>query len=646
MTATKKKQQVNSPPVLDADDKGLLRSLKTLWVYMWPEARPDLRKRVIWALAALIVAKIITVFAPYLYAWATDALTANGVLPDWLPPILVAPIMLVVAYNVARTMAVGFNQIRDAIFSSVGLHAVRELANLTFMHLHALSLRYHLSRRTGGLTRVIDRGVKGIEGIVRFTILSGIPTVVEFAMMAAVIWFQFGVWYVVVVALTVFTYVYYTVVASDKRIQIRRDMNNADNDANSKAVDSLLNFETVKYFGNEDMERGRFDKAMRGYERAAIKTWVTLSWLNFGQALILGAGVTTCMAMSAMAIQRGEQSIGDFVMINALLMQLSVPLNFIGFIYREIRQGIADLEAMFSVLAVEPEIQDDPLAENLKVKEATIRFEDVYFYYDEDRPILKGVNFEVPAGSTLAIVGPSGAGKSTISRLLFRFYDVTSGRITIDGRDVRDVTQKSLRNNIGMVPQDTVLFNDNIGYNIRYGRVGASDEEVREAAKLAQIDSFIEALPGGYQSEVGERGLKLSGGEKQRVAIARTILKSPPILILDEATSALDTHTEQEIQSALDLVSKDRTTLVIAHRLSTVVNADLILVLKAGEAVEQGTHAELLAKNGLYASMWNRQREVSEAEARLAEIRENDEGFISRGKSAEESEIEDLNKKK
>ncbi|WP_208991146.1 ABC transporter ATP-binding protein/permease [Pseudovibrio sp. Tun.PSC04-5.I4] len=637
---------MNSPPVLDADDKGLLRSLKTLWVYMWPEARPDLRKRVIWALAALIVAKIITVFAPYLYAWATDALTANGVLPDWLPPILVAPIMLVVAYNVARTMAVGFNQIRDAIFSSVGLHAVRELANLTFMHLHALSLRYHLSRRTGGLTRVIDRGVKGIEGIVRFTILSGIPTVVEFAMMAAVIWFQFGVWYVVVVALTVFTYVYYTVVASDKRIQIRRDMNNADNDANSKAVDSLLNFETVKYFGNEDMERGRFDKAMRGYERAAIKTWVTLSWLNFGQALILGAGVTTCMAMSAMAIQRGEQSIGDFVMINALLMQLSVPLNFIGFIYREIRQGIADLEAMFSVLAVEPEIQDDPLAENLKVKEATIRFEDVYFYYDEDRPILKGVNFEVPAGSTLAIVGPSGAGKSTISRLLFRFYDVTSGRITIDGRDVRDVTQKSLRNNIGMVPQDTVLFNDNIGYNIRYGRVGASDEEVREAAKLAQIDSFIEALPGGYQSEVGERGLKLSGGEKQRVAIARTILKSPPILILDEATSALDTHTEQEIQSALDLVSKDRTTLVIAHRLSTVVNADLILVLKAGEAVEQGTHAELLAKNGLYASMWNRQREVSEAEARLAEIRENDEGFISRGKSAEESEIEDLNKKK
>ncbi|KZL17803.1 putative multidrug export ATP-binding/permease protein [Pseudovibrio axinellae] len=646
MTATNQKQRGKSAPALDADDKGLLRSLKTLWVYMWPDARPELKKRVVLALAALIVAKIITVFSPYLYAWATDALTENGVLPDWLPPILVAPIMLVLAYNVARLMAVGFNQIRDAIFSSVGLHAVRELANLTFQHLHALSLRYHLSRRTGGLTRVIDRGVKGIEGIVRFTILSGMPTVVEFAMMALVIWFQFGFWYVVVVGLTVFAYVYYTVVASDKRIQIRRDMNNADNDANSKSVDSLLNFETVKYFGNEEVERSRFDKAMSGYERAAIKTWTSLSWLNFGQALILGVGMATCMAMSAMAIQRGEQSIGDFVMINALLMQLSVPLNFIGFIYREIRQGIADLEAMFSVLAVEPEIQDKPLAEELKVKEATIRFEDVHFHYDEDRPILKGVNFEVPAGSTIAIVGPSGAGKSTISRLLFRFYDVTSGRITIDGKDVRDVTQKSLRNHIGMVPQDTVLFNDNIAYNIRYGRVGASDNEVKEAAKLAQIDHFIDALPNGYESEVGERGLKLSGGEKQRVAIARTILKSPPILILDEATSALDTHTEQEIQSALDIVSKDRTTLVIAHRLSTVVNADRILVLKAGEAVEQGTHAELMAKDGLYASMWSRQREVSEAEARLAEMREDDQGFISRGKSAEESVIEGINTKK
>ncbi len=646
MTATSKKQQEKSAPALDADDKGLFRSLKTLWVYMWPDARPELKKRVVLALAALIIAKIITVFAPYLYAWATDALTENGVLPDWLPPILVAPVMLVVAYNLARTMAVAFNQIRDAIFSSVGLHAVRELANLTFKHLHALSLRYHLSRRTGGLTRVIDRGVKGIEGIVRFTILSGIPTVVEFAMMALVIWFQFGFWYVVVVGATVFAYVYYTVVASDKRIQIRRDMNNADNDANSKSVDSLLNFETVKYFGNEEVERGRFDKAMRGYERAAIKTWTSLSWLNFGQAVILGFGMTTCMVMSAMAIQRGEQSIGDFVMINALLMQLSVPLNFIGFIYREIRQGIADLEAMFSVLSVEPEIQDDPLAENLEVKEATIKFEDVHFHYDEERPILKGVNFEVPAGSTIAIVGPSGAGKSTISRLLFRFYDVTSGRITIDGKDVRDVTQQSLRHHIGMVPQDTVLFNDNIAYNIRYGRVDATDEEVKHAAKLAQIDHFIEALPQGYESEVGERGLKLSGGEKQRVAIARTILKSPPILILDEATSALDTHTEQEIQSALDVVSKDRTTLVIAHRLSTVVNADQILVLKAGEAVEQGTHAELMAKNGLYASMWSRQREVSEAEARLAEIRENDEGFISRGKSAEESVIEDITDKK
>ncbi|MTI16723.1 ABC transporter ATP-binding protein/permease [Rhodobacteraceae bacterium RKSG542] len=631
---------------LNADEVSLLGPLAALWNYMWPQTRPDLKRRVVLAIATLLVAKVVTVFSPYFFAWATDALAETKALPDWLPDFMLVPVMLVLAYNIARVLAVGFNQFRDAVFSSVGLHAVRELANMTFEHLHALSLRYHLGRRTGGLTRIIDRGVKGIEGIVRFTILNGIPTIIEFAIMAGVIWYQFGFSYVIVVALTVFGYTYYTVSVSNQRIQIRRDMNAADNDANQKAVDSLLNFETVKYFGNEEMEQQRFDKAMVGYERAAIKTWTSLAWLNFGQALILGVGMTVCMAMSAMAVQAGEQTIGDFVMINALLMQLSMPLNFIGFIYREIRQGIADLEAMFDVLSVEPEIQDKPDAPALDVKEGRITFKDVKFHYDEERPILKGIDFDMPAGSTLAIVGPSGAGKSTISRLLFRFYNVTGGSIEIDGIDVRDVTQKSLRHHIGMVPQDTVLFNDTIAYNIRYGRPDATDEEVREAARMAQIDKFIEALPAGFDTEVGERGLKLSGGEKQRVAIARTILKAPPILILDEATSALDTHTEQEIQSALDLVSKNRTTLVIAHRLSTVVNADKILVLQAGVAVEQGTHQELLAQKGLYASMWARQREVDEVEAKLNEIRGKDAGIVTRGVSIEETEIESLGRQR
>ncbi|WP_068081911.1 ABCB family ABC transporter ATP-binding protein/permease [Polycladidibacter stylochi] len=615
--------------MLNADDASIFRSLKILWIYMWPTARPDLKRRVVWALAALMLAKIVTVLSPYLYAWATDALTGADVLPAGLPPILVAPVMLVIAYNVTRLLVVVMNQVRDAIFARVGLNAVRQLASLTFEHLHQLSLSYHLSRRTGGLTRVIDRAIKGIEGIVRFTILNGIPTIIEFALMAAVIWYQFGFWYVVVVATTVVAYFYYTVSASNKRIQIRRAMNEADNDANTKSVDSLLNFETVKYFGNEKLEHSRFDHAMEGYEGAAIKTWTSLAWLNIGQAAILGTGTAICMVMSAIAIQEGTQSIGDFVMINALLLQLSMPLNFIGYIYREIRQGIADMEAMFAVLAVKPEIVDKPNAKELTVEQGTIRFDNVHFHYEAARPILKGISFEVPAGSTIAIVGPSGAGKSTISRLLFRFYDVTEGAITIDGVDVRDVPQKSLRQNIGMVPQDTVLFNDTIAYNLRYGRPEATDAQLKEAAHLAQIDTFIQNLPDAYESQVGERGLKLSGGEKQRVAIARTLLKGPPILILDEATSALDTHTEREIQSALDIVSKDRTTLVIAHRLSTVVNADLILVLDHGQAVEQGTHAQLLAQGGLYASMWNRQREVDEAVAKLEEIRKQGEGLTT-----------------
>jgi ABC-type transport system involved in Fe-S cluster assembly fused permease/ATPase subunit len=434
----------------------------------------------------------------------------------------------------------------------------------------------------------------------------------------------------------VWLYTWFTVRASDWRIAIRREMNDSDTDANTKAIDSLLNFETVKYFNNERMEADRFDRSMARYEIAATKTWTSLGWLNFGQGLIFGVGMTIAMVMSAREVMAGTQTIGDFVFINAMLMQLSVPLNFIGFIYREIRQGLTDIEQMFDLLDVPQEVVDRPGAEPLKVEEGTVEFRDVHFAYDPDRQILKGISFKVPAGKTVAIVGPSGAGKSTISRLLFRFYDIQQGAILVDGQDIRDVAQESLRAAIGMVPQDTVLFNDTIAYNIRYGRTDATEAEVQKAAELAQIGSFIEALPGGYKSMVGERGLKLSGGEKQRVAIARTILKAPPILMLDEATSALDTHTEQEIQAALDLVSRGRTTIVIAHRLSTVISADEIIVLKDGRIAERGTHLNLLRERGLYAAMWDRQREATEAEERLRIARESDElGVVVRRRTAE-----------
>lgn len=618
---------------ISADEGSTLTTLINLRPYIWPSDRPDLKARVVWALLVLVVAKVVTVLSPYFFAWASDALTGEaGYLPAWL----VAPMALVLAYNAARVLAVAFNQLRDALFAQVGQHAVRQLAQITFRHLHELSLRFHLQRRTGGLSRVIERGVKGIEAIVRFTILNGIPTILEFAIMAGVIWWQFGFEYLAIVAVMIVAYVWYTIKASNWRIGIRREMNASDTDANSKAIDSLLNFETVKYFGNERMEAARFDASMATYERAATRVWTSLAWLNFGQSFILGIGTAACMILSALAVQRGEQTIGDFVLINALLMQIAIPLNFIGFIYREIRQGLADIEEMFALLRVPAEITDKPDAAALQVQDAAIRFENVTFHYDESRPILKGVDFEVPAGKTVAIVGPSGAGKSTISRLLFRFYDVTGGRVTIDGQDVRDVTQASLREAIGMVPQDTVLFNESIAYNIRYGRVNATDAEIREAARMAQIHDFIETLPEGFATEVGERGLKLSGGEKQRVAIARTILKAPPVLILDEATSALDTHTEREIQSALDHVSQNRTTLVIAHRLSTVVNAHQIIVLEGGRIAERGTHAELLEANGLYASMWARQREADEAEERLRAVRAADaQGIVVRGPSAD-----------
>lgn len=622
---------------VSADTSNPFGTIVNLWPYMWPSDRPDLKMRVVWATVFLLVAKLVLLLVPYFFKWATDALDGRMDAAGFLPPFLLGAVMLVIAYNFARILQAGLNQLRDSLFASVGQYAVRQLAYKTFVHLHRLSLRFHLERRTGGLSRVIERGTKGIETIVRFTILNSVPTIIEFLLTAVVFWVGYGFSYLLVTAVTVALYIWFTVRASDWRISIRRSMNESDTEANTKAIDSLLNFETVKYFGNEEMEAKRFDQSMARYERAATQVWTSLGWLNFGQALIFGIGTAIMMVMSALAVQRGEQTIGDFVFVNAMLIQLAIPLNFIGFVYREIRQGLTDIEQMFDLLQVDAEVEDRPNARPLDIGSGAIAFRDVHFAYDAARPILKGISFEVPAGKTVAVVGPSGAGKSTLSRLLYRFYDVQEGVITVDGQDVRDVTQKSLRAAIGMVPQDTVLFNDTIAYNIRYGRPSATDEEVRAAADIAQISGFIEHLPGGFKSMVGERGLKLSGGEKQRVAIARTILKSPPILILDEATSALDTRTEQEIQAALDLVSKNRTTLVIAHRLSTVVSADEIIVLKDGLIAERGNHADLLRKGGLYASMWNRQREATEAEEHLKQVRDADDlGIVIRQPAAGE----------
>lgn len=626
---TEKKAKTVSANVGDT-----LKTLTNLWPYMWPSDQPALKRSVVQALIFLVLSKVILISVPYFFKFATNALGGDLHVPQWLPGFVVAPFMLVVAYNVARILQAGLNQLRDALFAAVGQHAVRKLAYQTFVHMHQLSLRFHLERRTGGLSRIIERGTKGIEAIVRFTILNTAPTVLECMITALVVWFSYGWLYLAIIVATVGLYTWFTIAASNWRIAIRKDMNASDTDANTRAIDSLLNFETVKYFGNEAMEARRFDASMACYERAATKTWVSLGWLNFGQAVIFSLGMLVLMLASAHEIMQGRQTVGDFVFINALLIQLSIPLNFIGSIYREVRQGLTDIEHMFDLLDVPQEICDTPGAATLQIMGASIRFENVKFSYDRERPILRGISFDVPEGKKVAIVGPSGAGKSTISRLLFRFYDVQSGRVMIDGQDVRDVTQASLRKAIGMVPQDTVLFNDTIAYNICYGRPDATDAQVRKAAELARISGFIESLPEGYNAMVGERGLKLSGGEKQRIAIARTILKSPPLLILDEATSALDTTTEQEIQHALDMVSRDRTTLIIAHRLSTVINADEILVLKSGRFIERGTHSELLARKGLYASMWERQLEATKVEEKLREIRREDKlGIVERRKT-------------
>ena len=636
--------QSRSDAVLQART-GHITVLRELLPYIWPANRPDLRWRVVFALGALVIAKAITLAVPIAYKQIIDLLTgqassgtpAGGVS---MLGLAMLPAMLIVAYGVGRMLMVVFAQFRDIWFTVVAQHAVRELANRTFRHLHELSLRFHLERRTGGLSRVIERGVNGVDTIVRMAVLNSIPTAVELLMISGLVAWYFGWIYVVVVLVTVGLYVWFTFWASERRISIRRDMNESDTEAHSKAVDSLLNYETVKYFGNEEHEARRFDSSMGRYVNAAVRTYTSLGWLNSGQAVIFTAGTVVCMLLAARDVTQGTLTIGGFVMINAILMQLYVPLNFMGMVYREIKQGLIDIETMFALLHEPAEVVDRPGAKPLVVNKGEVKFENVSFDYDPDRQILKHVSFEVPAGKMVAIVGPSGAGKSTISRILFRFYDIAAGRVLIDGQNIKNVTQASLRAAIGMVPQDTVLFNDTIEYNIRYGKPDATASEVREAARLAQIHDFIVTLPQGYDSLVGERGLKLSGGEKQRVAIARTILKSPPILMLDEATSALDSHTEKDIQDALERVARDRTSLVIAHRLSTVVHADNIIVLDHGEIVEQGTHPQLLAKGGLYASLWLRQREADEARERLAKAL--DEDGLPESRAAERLEDEAL----
>jgi ATP-binding cassette subfamily B protein len=580
--------------------------------YLWPDDQPWVKRRVVFALVFLIASKLVAVGTPVLYKGAVDMLSGDASDAAWM--LTLGAVGLTVAYGMARVMNIGFQQLRDVVFALVGQRALRMLALETFTHIHRLSMRYHITRKTGGLSRIVERGVKGVEFLLRFLLFSIGPLILELLMIAVILAFVFNIWYLVVVVGTIALYTWFTFAVTEWRVKIRKEMNDQDTDANQKAIDSLLNFETVKYFGAEKREAARYDGAMEGYVAAALKTSYSLAFLNFGQAVLITAGLVIVMVLAAMGVQDGSLTVGDFVMVNAYMIQITLPLNFLGTVYREIRQSLVDMAEMFDLLEQPAEVNDKPDAPALKVTDGVVRLNEVRFGYDDERPILKGVSLEVQAGQTVAIVGPSGSGKSTIGRLLFRFYDVSGGGLSIDGQDVRDVTQESLHDAIGVVPQDTVLFNDTILYNIAYGKASATRAQIEGAAKAARIHDFIMELPDGYETTVGERGLKLSGGEKQRVGIARTLLKNPPILLLDEATSALDTETEADIQKSLQEMSQGRTTLTIAHRLSTIADADLIVVLENGVVVEQGTHDDLLSRDGRYASLWLRQQ-AEDAEA-------------------------------
>ncbi|HEY9037632.1 MAG TPA: ABC transporter ATP-binding protein/permease [Roseovarius sp.] len=576
--------------------------------YLWPKVGGTwIKRRVVLALIALVTAKLIAVATPFFYKAAVDTLSGEGS-ADAAWTLGAGAIGLTVAYGVARLMNVGLQQLRDALFAPVGQHALRKVALRTFRHIHAMSMRYHISRKTGGLSRIIERGVKGVDFLLRFLIFSIFPLILELVLVGMVLWAAFDFWYLVVVVVVIALYVAFTFKVTEWRVKLRREMNDQDTDANQKAIDSLLNYETVKYFGAEDREAARYDVAMAGYERAAVRTSYSLSFLNFGQSLLITTGLVIVMVMAAIGVQNGTLTVGDFVMVNAYMIQITMPLNFLGTVYREIRQSLVDMGEMFGLLDQAPDVADAEDAAPLKVTGGKVELRDVHFGYDADREILKGISLTAEPGQTVAIVGPTGSGKSTIGRLLFRFYDVSQGALLIDGQDVRGVSQHSLHRAIGVVPQDTVLFNDTIGYNIAYGREGATQDEVIEAARAASIHDFIASLPNGYDTTVGERGLKLSGGEKQRVGIARTLLKDPPILLLDEATSALDTATERDIQGALARAGQGRTVLIIAHRLSTVADADRIVVLDDGRIVEDGTHTDLLDSGGRYAGLWRRQQ--------------------------------------